>query len=311
MADTPYTRRGFMRGTGALITALAAAPLAVAGCSKAEGTGGTGATGDGDTLERIKSTGRVKVGFANEAPYGFRDKSGKLTGEAPELARAIFKGLGTIELEPVLVDSFGALIPGLVAGQYDLIAAGMFITPERCGQIAFSNPDYAGASAFMVERGNPKGLTSFDKVKSSGATIAVLEGAAEKGYADAAGVDGGKIKVYPKANDAVQGLADGRVDAVALTAITLRWTLKENPSFAGAGLEVTEGFIPVVNGQKQLGAGGFGFRTSDTTLRQAFDTELKKLQDGGKLLPIVEPFGFGETEVETAKTLTAEQLCAA
>ena len=32
----------------------------------------------------------------------------------------------------------GFVIPGLNAGRFDLIAAGLFITPERCEQVAFS-----------------------------------------------------------------------------------------------------------------------------------------------------------------------------
>jgi len=37
-------------------------------------------------LEQIKERGFVRVGFANEAPFGYATASGKLTGEAPEVA---------------------------------------------------------------------------------------------------------------------------------------------------------------------------------------------------------------------------------
>ncbi|WP_406313418.1 ectoine/hydroxyectoine ABC transporter substrate-binding protein EhuB [Streptosporangium sp. NBC_01639] len=311
MTHSPLTRRDFFRRTGVGVAALAV-PALVAGCTAVD-NGTTTAdpkTGKGGLLDRVKSAGKIKVGFANESPYGFRDKDGNLTGEAPELARAILKNLGDIKLEPVLVDSFGALIPGLNAGQYDIIAAGMFVTPERCGQIAFSNPDYAGANAFMVKKGNPKGITTFETVASSGSKIAVLEGAAEQQYARKAGVETGRVQVFQKADDAIRGLTDGRIDAVALTAVTLRWALKENPDYA-AELEVTEGFIPKIDGKEQLGAGGYGFRKGDTDLLAAFNAELKKLQDGNGVLPVVKPFGFGETEVSKAAELTAEQLCAA
>ena len=34
------------------------------------------------TLERAKADGYIRVGFANEAPFGFATPDGKLTGEA-------------------------------------------------------------------------------------------------------------------------------------------------------------------------------------------------------------------------------------
>lgn len=300
-----WTRRDMLRRSGFAAAALIGGPTLLGACAKTDD--GTGAQ---SALERVKADGKIKVGFANEAPYGFRDKAGKLTGEAPEVAREVFKAIGVAELEPVLVDSFGALIPGLNARQYDVIAAGMFINPERCGQVAFSNPDYAGANAFLVKQGNPENIVKFEDVaKKPGLRLAVLEGAVERDYALKSGVKRNQVKVYPDANAAFRGLMDGRVDAVGLTAITLNWNKKQN--YADRPIEVTEPFIPVIDGEKQLGAGGYGFRKSDDQLLAAFNTELKKLQDSGRLLEIVQPFGFTATEIDAAKPLTAEQLCKA
>ena len=298
------TRRDLLKRTGFATAAVLGGPTLLAACSKAEESGG-----GGGALDRIKKDGKIKVGFANEAPFGFRDKSGNLTGEAPELARAVFKSMGVNTLEPVLAKSFDALIPGLAAQQYDLIAAGMFITPERCKQIAFANPDYFGSNAFLVKKGNPSGLKTFAEVKTSGIKLGVLGGAVEKGYAKAAGVASGKIVTFPDQNAAFQGILAGRVDAVALTSASLRWTLTQN--YAGKPLEVTEPFIPVVNGKEQPNFGGFGIRKADTSLLDAFNAELKKLQASNGVLPLIQRFGFTQTDVDKAKTQTAAQLCQA
>ena len=45
-------------------------------------------------LERAKSQGFIRVGFANEAPFGFATPDGKLTGEAPEVAKAVLAKIG-------------------------------------------------------------------------------------------------------------------------------------------------------------------------------------------------------------------------
>ena len=90
------------------------------------------------TLERIRETNQVRVAIADEAPYGYRDANGRVTGEAPEIARVILERIDPeIEIEWISTD-FGQLIPGLQVGEFDIAAAGMFITPERCAAAAFS-----------------------------------------------------------------------------------------------------------------------------------------------------------------------------
>ena len=81
------------------------------------------------TLERAKADGYIRVGFANEAPYGYATPDGKLTGESPEVVKAVLAKMGIAQVDGVLTE-FGSLIPGLQAGRFDIIAAGMFIT--RC-----------------------------------------------------------------------------------------------------------------------------------------------------------------------------------
>ncbi|MCB0214057.1 MAG: hypothetical protein KDJ52_32265, partial [Anaerolineae bacterium] len=46
------------------------------------------------TLARIQSEGVVRVGFANENPYAFAKPDGTLSGEAVEVARAVFAEMG-------------------------------------------------------------------------------------------------------------------------------------------------------------------------------------------------------------------------
>jgi polar amino acid transport system substrate-binding protein len=56
---------------------------------------------EGDLLARLKRAGTVRLGIAGEVPYGFIDKNGEFTGEAPELAKVIFKRLGVDSVQPV------------------------------------------------------------------------------------------------------------------------------------------------------------------------------------------------------------------
>ena len=104
----------------------------------------------------------------------------------------------------------------------------------------------------------------------------------------------------------MQSLASGRIQAFALTSISLQYLLKTG---GYSGLEVTEPFIPVIKGQKQTSAGGYGFRKSDAQLVTSFNAKLADLQKSGKLQQLVEPFGFTGQTTTGAVGLTAQQAC--
>ncbi|MGI5202639.1 ectoine/hydroxyectoine ABC transporter substrate-binding protein EhuB [Spirillospora sp. CA-108201] len=292
------SRRDFLR-TAVLLSA--AAPLAAAGCST---TDPEQEKAGGGTLQKAKDSGTITVGFANEAPYGYTDKSGKLTGEAPELARAIFKNLGIDEIKGVQVD-FGGLIGGLNAKRFDAIAAGMFITPERCASAGFANPEYVAKSAYMVPEGNPKGLKAAEDPGKQGVKVGVLTGAVEADYAEKTGVKKGDIKTFADQASAFEGLKAGRIDCIWLTRISLADLLTKHQ---GQGFEVTDAFTPVIDGKEQLGAGAFAFRKADSDLLDAWNGELAKLQQGGKLLPVLQPFGFTQAEMPGPDD-TAAKFC--
>ena len=47
-----------------------------------------------DDARAAKRDGYIRVGFANEAPFGFATPDGKLTGESPEVAKAVLAKMG-------------------------------------------------------------------------------------------------------------------------------------------------------------------------------------------------------------------------
>ena len=214
----------------------------------------------------------------------------------------VLEQMGITDVEGVVVD-FGALIGGLNAGRFDVVAAGMFITPERAEQVLFSDPDYCGTSAFAVEEGNPLGLTDFESVTESGANLGVLNGAVEDGYAVDSGVPDDQISRFDTTPDLFDALSAGRIDAVALTAITVRAQVAELDGF-----EATEGFVPVIDGVEQLGCGGYAFRMEDQIFRDEFNRVLNEMKENGEILPIVEEFGFTSAEIDAAVGVTVEDL---
>ncbi len=293
-------RRTFIERTTLTVAGIVMTPAVLAGC------GGSTSTSSENLLDQARKAGYIRVGFANEAPYGYADSSGKLTGEAPTVAGAIMKKLGVPSLQGVLTE-FGALIPGLMANRFDMIAAGMFITPQRCNAILFSNPDYIATEALAVKAGNPHHLTDYQSVAANSQVVLGAEsGAVEGPWMRQSGVPSSKIQLFPDGPTGIQALASGRVDAFALTTISLEYLIKTG---GYKNLEVTPPFIPVIGGQKKITAGGYGFRKSEASLVTQFNQQLAAMQKSGELLKLVEPFGFTGVTVTGAYQVTAAQVC--
>ncbi|MBQ0886175.1 ectoine/hydroxyectoine ABC transporter substrate-binding protein EhuB [Streptomyces sp. RM72] len=285
------TRRSLLAGVAAL------GALGAAGCSRVATASDVKG---GDLLERLRAQGVARLGIAGEIPFGYIDKNGELTGEAPELAKVIFKRLGVDRVQPVPTE-FGSLIPGLASQQFDVVAAGMYINADRCEQVIFSDPDYQMLDAYIVRKGNPLGLHNYRDVVKKKAKFATGTGYAEIAYAVEHGYKEDDILIVPDQVAGLNAVESGRVDVFAGTALTVREVVKKSSK-----AEATEPFAPLVDGKPHVDGGAFAFRPDETNLRDAFNVELQKLKKSGELLRILKPFGFTEEEMTD---LTAKELC--
>lgn len=275
----------------ALIALIAAATtLTLAGAGQAQ-----------STLETAKEAGFIRVGFANEAPFGFATPAGTLTGESPEVVKAIMAKLGVPQVDGVLTE-FGSLIPGLQAGRFDIVAAGMFVNPARCEQVAFSEPTYGIGQGMLVAKGNPKGIVDYATfAENPDLKLAVMAGAVEAGYAADAGVAESQLVLLPDQASLVAAVTAGRADAAALTALSIADMASKNPE--------TEAVKPfgTVAGTSVVGHGAVAFRKEDTDLRDAFNAELETFLGSEEHLALVTPHGFG---ADYMPTKTTAELCA-
>lgn len=293
-------------GLGWLLSSALVASVALTGCgSQSTATSGTGSepTKQQTTFEKAKQSGVVRVGFANEKPYAYATADGKLTGEAVEVARAVFKKLGINQMDGVLTE-FGSLIPGLKAKRFDVITAGMYITPERAKEVLFADPEYSIGEALAVKKGNPKGLHSYKDIADKKAKIAVMGGAIEVKYLEKTGVPKDQIVIVQDQPAAMAALRSGRADAVTMTGPSLQAVLEtlKDPNIERV-MDFTQ---PVIDGKSVRGYGAAAFRIEDKDFRDAFTAELNKMKKSGELLKILKPFGFTKQELPGDKT--AEEL---
>ncbi len=95
--------------------------------------------------------GVLKLGTAAiTEPFSFVDGSQTVVGIDIEIARYVAQKLD-MKLEIVNMD-FGAMIPALVSGKVDMIAACITITEERAKKVLFSEPYYTGGIAALVKK---------------------------------------------------------------------------------------------------------------------------------------------------------------
>lgn len=283
-----------------LVGAAAIAALTVIGFN-------SGASAE-STLERVKKEGYIRIGFANEPPFGFATSAGVISGEAPEIARAVLKkmGLGDVKVDGVVTE-FGSLIPGLLASRFDIIAAGMFVRPARCEQVAFSEPTVGLGIAIMVAAGNPKKLHSLEDIAANpDAKLVVISGGAELDYAKAVGVPEDRLQILLDNPSGLAAVVNGQADAFALSSIVIQNLVDtaKNPA-----IERADPFTdPVINGASVRGYGAFGFRKDDADLVAGFNGVLKDFIGSDEHRAIVAPYGFTKAELPTG--MTTAKLCA-
>lgn len=264
-----------------------------------------GGGSSGSTLDHTREAGVVRIGYANEAPFAYRDTvTGELTGEAPAIVRAVAADLGIDRVEGVLTE-FGSLIPGLQAGRFDLIAAGMYVTPARCAQVDFSAPTYRIGEAFIVAAGNPKGLHGYDDIRDDPAnTIGVVTGAIQREYARTLGISDAQVLTFPDAPAALAGVRAGRVDSYAATALTVSTLLDKGTDGVERAAPFSE---PEIDGRPARGFGAFAVRKGDDRWLEAINSSLAELIGTPDHAALVSPFGF--TSDMRPGSMTTQELC--
>lgn len=285
---------------GTTVTRRRLAGMAAAVLMSWSGAGGAHAE---TTKERILREGRIVIGIHNRSPWGFRDdKTGKATGWHPDILRAAFADLGVKNLE-FQVTEFGALIPGLLAGRFDAVASGLAITPERCKQVAFGEPDLQAPDAAIVLAGNPKKIHGYaDIARNDNIIMGAGRGSVVTTNAEAAGVPKARMLLFPDIESNLSALRAGRIDAALMASPTVIGLL------AGKGAKGLERATPFDVGKAHTNFAAIAFRKEDVDLRDTYDEQLAKLKNTDTFAAIMKKYGFGKPEA-VPPGITAADLC--
>src|SRR5699024_10968812 len=265
------------------------------------------ASGDGESgiLEELQEKGTIKVGFANEEPYGYQNDDGEITGASVDTAKDVFKELGIDEVEGHLTD-YDQLVSGLAAKKFDAITSGMAITPDRCENVAFAELDMKYGERLIVKKGNPLDLHSYEDIADNpDVTVSVMSGATENDFLTSEGVDPDQIQSAPDIPATFAAVESDRADATTGTEMTIKMALESADT---DDLEFVEDFEqPDIEGVPSYGA--VAFHPEHQELLDAFNEKLQELKDDGTVAEILEDNGFSEEMNFPEDDVTAEMVC--
>ncbi|MBR0554550.1 ectoine/hydroxyectoine ABC transporter substrate-binding protein EhuB [Ciceribacter sp. L1K23] len=257
------------------------------------------------TLDEVKEQGYIRAATANEVPYSYMQPDGTSAGIGPDVANAVLKKIGIEEVNWT-VTPFGTLIPGLKARRFDFAAAEQNISPERCKQVSFTEPNSSYGEGLLVKKGNPKGLTTYaDIAKDPSLKVAVVSGANNVDFLRAVGVKDDQIVFIPANADAIPTV-ENRVDAYAATELTVSELAKDQENVE----QVSPFEDPVVDGAPVRNYGGFAFRPEDQELRDAFNVALVEFRKTDDYKAILAKYGVSEASIAAAAEKNVADLCA-
>jgi polar amino acid transport system substrate-binding protein len=186
-----------------------------------------------------------------------------------------------------------------------MTAAEMAIRPERCQNVAYSEPNTSYGEGLLVATGNPTGLHSYADFAAGDHKVAVMAGADQLQMMQKLGVPEGNIVTIAANADAISTVSTGRADAYAATGLTASELAGKSDK-----VEVVASFEdPVIDGKEVRSWGGFNFNSDSTDLRDAFNAELVKFKQTEEWKTILAGYGFTPADISGSTERTTEELC--
>jgi polar amino acid transport system substrate-binding protein len=205
-------------------------------------------------------------------PYNFINDSGEIDGFERELGDELCRRAGLTCTW--VVNDWDSIIPNLTSGNYDVIMAGMSITPERDQIIDFTQNYYPPTeSAFMA-------LT--DDADLAGGVVAAQTNTIQAGYIAGTGAT---LLEFATPDETIAAVRNGEADAVFADFDYLKPVADEDPD------------LRLVGDRVPLGGGvGMGLREGDP-LRDQFDAAIAEMKADGSLNDLLRKWFGDDTQV--------------
>jgi ABC-type amino acid transport substrate-binding protein len=180
----------------------------------------------GSVLDEIIERGELRVGMTLQfEPEMYLDEDGNPAGYDVELLNLLATDLG-VELS-IENQEFDALIPGLLAGQWDMISVGLVARPPRLLQMYFTDA-YVPYEQVLVAAVDAERAPTIEAYNAEGTTITALQGstAAEQVTTQ---FPNATLSEFPQQDAAFLEVASGRADAIVVESYLAERFIQANP----------------------------------------------------------------------------------
>lgn len=249
-----------------------------------------------------------KVRIATEGaypPWNSTDADGNLFGFDIDVAKEACRR-ANLECE-IIPQAWKGIIPGLTAGKYDMIVAGMMATTKRLKVIDFAGPYAKTPGSFATLKSSPlagfksalDGVTLNDitaeeqgvidalKKQLKGKVIGVQTTTTHSNFLDTYFKDVAKIQKYGSQENVLLDLKTGRIDAAEGSLSVWVPAMKKD-----AGKDVVL-FGPAWTGDIFGLGNGFGLRKADQDLKDLMNKALAEMRADGTIQKLaIQWFGF-------------------
>ena len=215
----------------------------------------------GATIERIKQTGTIHIGYQESLPFSYKPADGGTPpGYSIEVCSALVEAiksehkLKSLDIKYVPVTG-ATRIPQVVEGKVDFVCAGVTNSKARREQVAFSIPVYFASAKLLVREG--AGITRIDDL--DGKTIAVEKGTTGYQIAEArkASLPKMKLLLVETAAAGAKAVESQSADAFIQDDILLyglKAQSKERLAVVGSGLSIEPLAIMFSKDDRELAA---------------------------------------------------------
>jgi len=223
-------------------------------------------------------------------------------GFTNEIMLGALKAIGFDKVASAPISDWSGYIPGLQARQYDIASCGLYILGSRCKAVAFSNPIGMLTDSFLVPKGNPNKINSWDDVIKTKATVVMVSGTNNAEQAKKAGVPESQFMMVPSKNEVLQALYSGRAQAAA-------YAYLENIELANASNGRLEPTDPRLMPEGARNWPAIAFRQEDADFVKLFNEGLAKYLGTPEMMKEVADDLYTEVNLPE-KGVTADWVCA-
>ncbi len=239
-----------------------------------------------ELTDRVAAGEKIRIGFSNEPPWAYPGENNEPLGFVHVIVLGALEKMGITEVEPVVTD-WGGLIPGLKADRYDIITGGMYILGSRCENVNFSDPFGQFADVFVVKKGNPKNIHTYQDIKAADAVLVTGAGYNIVEFARNEGVPSDKVMEVPGPTEMLAAFMADRADAIGSNFFAASLLVEKSNGAA----ELSD---PSKLPEWALNWGGIGFRKSDTDFLAAFNKAMAEYMGSEDMMSKVAEYGYTE-----------------